>query len=386
MVDARLRELEAGVVTAAEQLTGCASWGDDDSFRVGLAVLLSDIDTMAEPQRRAALDIVTGALATRLSLVADAEREPGILREEIERPLVVIGMPRTGTTLLHELLALDPAARAPLTWECTEPSPPPRAETFLTDPRIARAVERDRASKAANPELAALHPAGPQLPTECHAFTMSHFDSAYFWASLDVPAYAAWYTSERPHTLYATHRRVLQQLQWRGPRGRWTLKSPPHLLSLEALLQAYPDACLVQTHRDPTRVMASLASVITAVRRPLYPDIDRRAVGASVVDVWSKILERGAVSRDSTAVDEHVIDVAYRDLVADPMGTVQHIHEHFDLPFSSEHRARMEEFLAGAGRHEGGHRYQLGDFGLDASELDARSPEYRDRFGHLLSE
>jgi hypothetical protein len=262
---------EAEVHSAAEDRTGLSDWGDGDSYREGLSVLLADTSRLPTAVQELAFTMIVGQLAQRLQLVSDAKAEPEILSGVIEAPVIVIGLPRTGTTLLHELLTFDPVSRAPLMWEAEEPSPPPDLATYATDPRIEACEERHRES--ANSDVGKMHPVSATLPTECHQFTMSHFDSAYFIAFMDVPGYREWYVADRRHSLYSTHRRVLQQLQWRGPRGRWTLKSPPHLLSLDALLAAYPDACLVQTHRDPREFIASLSSMITATRRQRGPDV-----------------------------------------------------------------------------------------------------------------
>jgi hypothetical protein len=215
---------------------------------------------------------------------------------------------------------------------------------------------------------------------------MLHFDSAYFVAFMEVPRYREWMLSRRDLTLFRTHRRVLQQLQWKGPRGRWTLKSPQHPLNLEALMEAYPGAMLIQSHRDPLTSLSSLASLIMATRRPLYPDLDPHQVGAEIIDTWSTVLERGIAARENPAVDAAIFDLDYRHLLADPLRAVEQIYERFGLIMSALHRERVTEFVdAGAGTGHGAHQYSPDQFGIQRSELLRRMPSYADRFPSLIA-
>ena len=248
---------------------------------------------------------VTRLLTTRLQLQREATDHPEILRGEIRRPLVVLGLPRTGTTWLFELLALDPGARAPLSWEVAAPCPAPRLDSFATDPRIAQTQAGIDAMLASVPELATMHPFGATLPAECNAILQLHFASSNFWATYAVPDYIRWLTEAPAAAAMTTHRRVLQQLQWRGPKGRWVLKSPPYLLMLEELLAAYPDACLIQTHREPAKMVASLANMIRALRRARVPAVDAllepKSIARSVLHHFGTALERGVASPPESA-------------------------------------------------------------------------------------
>ena len=239
----------AALMAQAEQDSGLSRWGADRTFEVGLGRLVNAVEAMpfAAALREAVAAQVTQLLTTRLQLEEDARQQPEILRGEIRRPLIVLGLPRTGTTWLFELLALDPGARAPLTWEAAAPCPAPELATFATDPRIRQTQAGFDAMLQAVPELATMHPFGATMPAECNALMQLHFASSNFWASYDVPDYLRWLTEAPAPGAMNIHRRVLQQLQWKGPKGRWVLKSPPYLLMLEDLLAAYPDACLVQT-------------------------------------------------------------------------------------------------------------------------------------------
>lgn len=378
---------EAALRDEAVRRSGLCDWGEDDSWRPGLSRLIEAFADVPQPVRARGKRIVGELLSKRLELEEDASRHPGILGEKIERPVFVIGLPRTGTTLLHGLLAEDPAARSPLEWEVAFPSPPPAAETFTTDPRIARVQARYDALLAAMPELRSMHPFGATLPAECNTISMLHFASPQFWATLDVPRYTEWLVTTRIPGVYGSHRRLLQQLQWKGPKGRWTLKSPAHLFDLEGLLAAYPDACLIQTHRDPARVMASAASLVWTLRTPLFGVTDRAAVGASNVRLWGAAIDRGLASRENPAVNAAVFDVTFAELNGDPIGALKRIYQRFRLPFTSEFEKRAQAYLERNARERQArrHSYSAEDFGLDAGRLEKRFAAYRERF-ELTSE
>lgn len=383
----------AALMAQAERVSGLSRWGADRTFEAGLGRLVDAVEAMpfAAALREAVAAQVTQLLVTRLQLEEDARQQPEILRAGIRRPLIVVGLPRTGTTWLYELLALDPAVRAPLTWEAAAPCPAPEVATFATDPRIAQVQAGFDAMLRAVPELATMHPFGATVPAECNAIMQLHFASSNFWAAYDVPDYLRWLTQAPAPGAMNTHRRVLQQLQWKGPKGRWVLKSPPYLLMLEDLLAAYPDACLVQTHREPAKMVASLANMIRALRRARYPDIaelvEPASIARSVLHHFGAALRRGVASREDAGVEARFLDIAYRDLVKDPVGTVRRIYDHFALPWPAAFADRLRSYIgrprsAGHGKH----RYDPAEFGIDALGLPDRFPEYRARFGGLLED
>ncbi len=383
----------AALMAQAEQDSGLSRWGVDRTFEEGLGRLVEAVEAMpfAAALREAVATQVTQLLATRLQLEEDARQQPKILHGEIRRPLIVLGLPRTGTTWLFELLALDPGARAPLTWEAAAPCPAPELATFATDPRIRRTQAGFDAMLQAVPELATMHPFGATMPAECNAIMQLHFASSNFWASYDVPDYLRWLTEAPARGAMNIHRRVLQQLQWKGPKGRWVLKSPPYLLMLEALLVAYPDACLVQTHREPAKMVASLANMIRALRRARHPDIaellDPESIARSVLYHFGTALQRGVVSREDPGVESRFLDIAYRDLVRDPVETVRRIYDRFDLPWTAAFDERLKLHIKKRrGTGHGKHIYDPAEFDIDALNLPDRFPEYRARFGDLLAD
>ena len=380
---------ESQVLGLAEQMTGLSDWGDDETFRVGLQILVDSIENRnpSAMWRHSFRRQIVHLLNQRLRLRDDERRHPEILGERIERPVAIVGLPRTGTTLTHDLLALDPAARAPRNWEYASPWPAPEIETFESDPRIAAVNASWRAQREASPELDHMLPMDANMPSECNDAMMFHFAGPNFTAWMKVPEHRAWSVKATAPGLYGTHRRILQQLQWRGPRGRWTLKSPGFISDLDAILDTYPDACLIWTHRDPARTIASLCSLIASLQNALlgeYPDPVE--LGRGVQQQWMTALLRGLEQRRlDPRVEAAVLDVPYRDLVADKSATVRRIHEHFDLPISDEHLRRVgalesEQPTA----HFAKHAYTADEFGVDVAEVAEQLSEYYDRFGELI--
>lgn len=393
--DARRRHtLDRAVLMAeAEQVSGLSRWGADRTFEVGLGRLIDAVEAMpfARALREAVQGQVVQLLTSRLQLEEDARQHPEILTGEIRCPLIVVGLPRTGTTWLFDLLALDEHTRVPLTWEVGAPCPAPELATFATDPRIARSQAGINAMLRSVPEVATMHPFGATMPAECNAILQLHFASSNFWASYAVPDYVRWLTDAPAAGAMNTHRRVLQQLQWKGPKGRWVLKSPPWLLMLEDLLAAYPDACLVQTHREPATMVASLSNMIRALRRARSPEIaellEPASIARSVLYHFGTALQRSIASRTNPDVEARFLDIAYRDLVRDPIGTVRRIYDRFRLPWPEAFEDRLRSHIdrprsAGHGKHT----YDPREFGIDALELPDRFPEYRARFGDLLED
>jgi hypothetical protein len=378
------------LLEAAERETGLSDWGADPSFRAGLDQLVAEVNggALAPPVEATFTAHVVGQLATRLRLREDERQHPEITTAPIERPVILIGLARTGTTILHDLMQLDPAARAPREWETANPWPAPEIATFDTDPRIAATQVRFDQLLQAAPQLRTMHEFGAALPSDCLNMMMPHFTCASFWSRYALDGYAEWLATTPAEGVYRTHRRVLQELQWKGPRGRWTLKEPTHQLNLDLLAAAYPDACFVQTHRDPVRTIASASSLVHTIQSLSKPDRDPHATGRAARTLFGACIDRSTAVRDADpALDARILDVAYADTVLDPVGQVRRIHEHFDLPFTDEHARRIEEHMSrrtetGHGRHS----YTPEDFGHDPAELQEAFSRYRECFGHLLAE
>jgi len=375
---------EAALIEAARQETGLDDFGPD-RFRRGLRALVEYLEREAHltPLGRlgARREIVTH-LANRLRILDYRKRHPQVAAGEIRQPLFVLGLPRTGTTLLFGLLAQDPAHRSPLSWEVSSPCPPPEADTFNSDPRIEEAELRFDALRRLVPGFEAIHPIGARLPQECILIHALDFHSLLFEATYNVPSYQRWVELQDMRPTYHLQRDFLQHLQSRCPAERWVLKSPAHLMALDALLEVFPDALIVQTHRDPVEVMGSVSSLHCALRGASSDAIDPHAVGREQLELWSRVLSRATAVRDQNGGQaSRFYDVRYQDLVSDPIECVRNIYSHFRIELGREAEARMRGFLAKDARaNRGVHRYTLERFGIDADEAARRFGDYCERF------
>lgn len=376
---------EGAILRSARRQTGLADFGGDE-FREPLRQVVAGLDHEARLTligRIAARADATALATIRLRLEEDRKRHPEIGEQEITRPLFIVGLPRTGSTLLHHLLGQDPRHRVAQAWEVMFPSPPPERTTYGTDPRIARAAAQLRWLDRLAPGFRRIHPLGAQLALECIAIMSASFLSPRFHTTYRMPTYQAWLEHQDLGPAYAFHRRFLQQLQWRAPGDRWVLKAPSHMWSLDALFEVYPDALIVQTHRDPLAVIPSVASLTAVLQGAFAADVDPAEIGAEVTHRWTTGLARAVQFRARGRVPaERFFDLHYHDLLADPLASVRRIYAHFDIPFTAHAEARMRGHLAGSpqDRH-GPHRYSLGAFGLDADTIARRFKDYREFFG-----
>ena len=376
---------EKRLLDEAQRRTRLDDFGDP-AFREPFALLLRSLETEANLTflgRVAARQDILRLLSHRLRMVEDRRRHPEIGSQEVRAPLFVTGLPRTGTTLLHGLLAQDPANRAALNWEVMFPSPPPARARYRRDRRIELAERQIRWFHRLAPDFQRIHPVGARLPEECLIIQSHSFVSFQFQTSHYVPSYQAWVEAQDLRGSYQMHRQFLQHLQWHGPRGSWVLKAPAHLFGLRALFATYPDAGVVLTHRDPLEVVASVASLHTALRGTFSDAVDPVAVGSEVCRRWADGITRALGSRDAgCAPADRFLDVMYADLIRDPLATVRRIYRHLGRGLSPAAEDRMRGFLAANPKDKHGrHRYSLAHFGLDADEVRHLYRPYGDRFG-----
>lgn len=374
------------LLAEARAQTGLADFGDP-AFLEPLRRLLASYEDEARLTllgRIAARQDTVRLLASRLRLVEDRRRQPGIADEQIQQPIFVTGLPRTGTTLLHGLLAQDPASRAPLHWEMMYPSPPSgKYARGGVDRRLEIARRQIRWFHRLAPEFRRIHPLGAELPEECLIITSHSFLSFQFQTSHRVPSYQAWLEAQDLTPAYRQHRDILQQLQWRCPTRQWILKAPAHLYGIAALFAVYPDAGVVLTHRDPLAVAASVASLHTVLRGTFSDGADPHEIGDEVCRRWAEGINRALRVRDSGAVPaERFVDVMYDDLLRDPIGVVHRVYAHFGRSLSPAAEERMRRFLAAHPKDRfGRHRYSLEQFGLDPDRVRRDYRDYRERFG-----
>ncbi|MDH3211293.1 MAG: sulfotransferase [Myxococcales bacterium] len=372
------------LLRTARKATGLEDFGGE-GFREGLRRLLESLNGEARLNflgRVAATAQLRDNLITRLRVRDHRKRHPGVAEQEIRKPLFILGLPRTGTTVLFNLLAQDPGTRAPLSWEVQYPCPPPRADGSGADSRIEKTQQQFANLSRVAPGLEAIHEFGAELPQECVAITGHEFMSVQFHILFNVPGYQEWLDRQRFVPALQYHRRFLQHLQSERSGERWVLKSPGHLAVLADLLEVYPDARIVHTHRDPVAAMPSLASLSCSLRGIGSDAVDPRFVGRQQVELWEAHLRRAMRARDrSRDRAQQFFDVQCEDVARSPIEVIERIYAHFDIPFRDEARERMRAFLAANPRGQHGpHRYCLEDFGLDHATERARFADYCERF------
>ena len=372
------------LVAAARAATGLDDFGDD-GWREPFAVLTdalareAKLNTVGRLLTRAELVRV---LANRLRLVDLWKREPEILAGQVRAPIFIVGTARSGTSILHEVLAQDPRLRSPATWEIFYSVPPPEAATCATDARIAGTDHEVKLWHEVAPEYLTMHANAAVHPQEC-IFLMAHeLASEHFSGVHDVPSYALWLATHDLTPSFRFHRRMLQTLQWRHPGERWLLKAPSHLTVLPALFAVYPDARVVFTHRDPAKTVPSTASLMATLRRMRRDHVDANAIAKLLVRGVAMGLEKMMAERASGATpDGQFVDLRYADLMRDPLAAVRAVYDRLDMTLPDDIADLMRAYLAAKprGKH-GEHRYRLEDFGLDRERLRRGYAAYCARF------
>ena len=376
---------EAGLLAAACRRSGLSDFGDP-MFREPLRVLLAALEReagLAPIGRFIARSLIVQLLVTRLRVEARVREHPEILAEEVRAPIVILGLPRTGTTHLHNLLSHDPALRSLPYWESLEPIPdaPDPRRPPEPDPRIARCAQALRLVHWAMPLFPLMHEMEPEARHEEIQLLAVAFSTMLFEASYFVPSYRDWYRATDQTSAYFELRRMLQALQWlRGPR-RWLLKSPQHLEQLGPLLRVFPDVRIVQTHRDPVRVTASMCTMAAYGLRMARTRVDVRAVGRYWAD-RIEVMLRASVEGRPLVPASQVMDVRFHEFMADDLATVEAIYAFLGEPLTPPARAGMCAYREAHARGRlGAIDYRLEDFGLDAGERRRALRFYQERFG-----
>jgi hypothetical protein len=379
----RLTLVPTRLARCAQRRAGLEDFGDASLWEAleCLTRSLADEARLTPTGRLMAHMEILQRLTNRLQIEHEIATHPQIREEPVPGPIFILGLPRTGTTFLQRLLGQDPANRVLETWEMARPIPAPRPETYATDSRIAKACWQVGVANFAMPRLKQIHEVGARLPEECLSLMANDLVSYWFVAAAQVPSYRAWLHAQDLTLAYRLHRRQLQLLQATFGQRRWVLKSPFHLYGLPALLAAYPDARIIQTHRDPVEVLPSFASFLVCLRSGFCNGIDPKAVGVELTEDLPRWFRQAAVARAcaqgsaSKSLRPHFRDVEYRALVADPVGTVRRIYEGFGLELSDGAERRMETFILSSPQHKHGvHRYSLEEFGIDADAARAIYP------------
>lgn len=308
------------------------------------------------------------------------EKHPELLERPIEKPMFVFGLPRSGTTLMINLLHADPARRSMLRWESLDPTPPPRAEELYAGPRFdANQAINEMAYKMV-PHILAIHYEDAGSPTECQFAMTPSFCAQVYEAQADIPSWRHWFMHEADYRpAFRFQKRFLQLLQAEAP-GHWTLKNPWHPLYLDALTEVFPDAQLVMTHRDPADVVGSCCSLIKNVRQLFSDQVDLKGIGASFTDTFRLMVDRTLAFKEKHGWDS-IFDVQYADLMRDPIGTCRKVYARFDEPFTPAAEAAMQAYMADnpQGKH-GKHHYDLAEYGLSREGVHEQFGDYIEKF------
>lgn len=370
------------LIAAARRRTGLAEFGSWP-FREPLQRLLDSYEHEARLTllgRVTVRELIISLLETLLNMEAERARCDRVETQRIEAPVFIIGLPRTGTTLLHGLMSEDPANRVPRTWEVMYPANYPSDAEGEKQARRRAATRLAWANRLA-PEFKRIHPLAPDLPQECIAITAPIFMSIQFHTTHALPSYEDWLEADGQHLAYQFHHRLLQHLQARRSEGRhWVLKAPGHLFALGALLDQYPDATIIQTHRDPLRVMASMASHATVLRRAFSDEADPQQIASDWAARWGRALHDFLEVRDR-ADRGQFLDLSYEDITRSPLAVMERIYAFLGRRYTDEARTAMARFLRANPKDKHGvHRYSLEQYGLDRATELARFKGYCERF------
>lgn len=377
---------KALVAEASARTGGPADFGEGD-FREALdvlAVALRDEARLSAQGRALLREKLLAQLVNRLVLEDYCKRHPEILQQPIDDPLVIVGLPRTGTTLLQRTLAVDPQFSKAQWWETRYPAPLAGEAVEAPVQRIERARMEVAGMIEFLPQLLAIHPLDAEQPDE-EFMLMEHSFLCAMDSYVNVPSYTAWLDRQDQAQVYRYLKKTLQFLQWQqerrgiAPGRRWLLKSPQHLHTVELLFEVFPRAQVVLTHRDPGKTIPSLASFIHTLWQLYSEQVDPRAVGSQ----WNQRMARAL--RHTMQVREDLpagrfLDVRFEDTLSDPLGVVERIYAFAGLDLTPDCRAAMQRWLADNGREKrAAHQYSAEQFGLDEATLERDYAEYRRR-------
>jgi len=382
-VTTALAASEEALLDGARQATGLDDFGAG-AWRTHFRTLLETYDAeskLTEAGVGMVTGEITGALCARLACEAAWKRDPAILAGEIRRPLFILGLPRSGTTALHWLLAQDPANQVLEYWIAGAPRPRPPRATWEAEPAFQTSVEVLKWIYETDPGLKAIHLMEADGPEECrHLFVQSFLDHT-FDSNATIPSYTKYFEAQDMADAYARHRDVLKLVGSTSPERRWVLKYPAHMRELAVLLATYPDACIIQTHRDPVKVLPSVCSLVTGWRSLYEGDADAKAIGAWQVELYAHMMETMMDVR-AKSDPAQFFDVPFRDMIADPVGAIARAYDHFGFPLSVEGERAMRTWHATNPQHKhGGHKYTLERFGLVEGAIRERFARYEQRFG-----
>jgi hypothetical protein len=373
------------LLAAAKKRTGLSDFGEP-SCKEALCILVSACNTEANLNmfgQFAAHEHFRELLETRLRLVSRWQAASVMQEESIRNPVFITGLPRSGSTFLHDLFSHDPVNRVPLTWEVMFPLPFPKRTKDNTESRIRKAESRLRMMRLFNPSVVKAHPIGARLPQECIAILSYSLLSEEFLCMFWIPSYEKWLRAQDMRQAYLFHRNFIAHLPFSSPAERWVFKAPDHVYSLDALIDTYPDARIVFLHRDPMKVLGSVASLAMKLRSAFSNHIDPLRTGINEARVLNEVTLKMMEFRDRhPSLSDHFVDIQYLDLVRNPVATVGRIYERFGLTLSADAERRMYSFLGGRrNKKRPKHVYSLADFGIETDRKESCLTAYCERFG-----
>ena len=380
---------DADAVVADAQAVDCLNDFGDDSYREPLEKLLWSLQYEAQLNaigksvlRQRVVDI----LATRLRVQSYISRYPEILEEQIEAPLVIVGLPRTGTTMLHRTIAADHRMYAPLWYEVRFPCPALDWDfTAAGDRRITEAKAEMQAMVDGNPELLAIHPMDAMGPDEDIMLLEQSFYSFNIQAFANIPSFDQWIESQDHTPGYRYFKVLLQFLQWQKKRSgqqgqRWVLKAPHHLHYMDLVFKVFPDAKVVQSHRDPLETIPSLASLIAGMWVIYSDEADPKEVGRQWAGKFARGMRHTMAVREQLG-DERFLDLWFSDTVSQPLQEIRKIYDFLDMELTEEARAEMARWQDFNRRElRPPHEYTLAQFGFTEEGLEQQFRAYRERF------
>ncbi|MEO5587868.1 MAG: sulfotransferase [Novosphingobium sp.] len=370
-------------IARAQQATGLGALGDE-TWREGLERLIASAHAEADLNQAGVAQLegmIVMLLMKRLEIEDWYARHPEIDDQQIVAPLMILGLPRTGSTALHCLLGADPAARVIRNWEGMNPTPPPERATYETDPRIAVMQEHMDRRDRVTPRMKQMLPSTAISPVEDQLLMGYDFKTQIFQASYHIPSYVEWLNHQAdlvPTFEYV--KRVLKLLQWRCPPTRWRLKSPTYSLFIDALDRVFPDARYCMTHRDVAAVIPSVSDLYYEMNKAAADAPDRHYLGKLNVE-WTELGMRRMIAFRESGNEQRFFDIYFAPFQRDPFPVLEDLYAFLGEAFTAEARAGMEAWRRDTPREKhGGHSYDAADFGLDPAQLRKRFRFYSERF------
>tara|TARA_B100000949_G_scaffold234957_1_gene255825 strand:- start:31 stop:1161 length:1131 start_codon:yes stop_codon:yes gene_type:complete len=361
--------------------TGLDNFGDEP-LNDGLIAFCESLrleSCLPQPRLKQAEASIVATLSERLRIEACLQQNPSILDEQIISPIFVVGLPRSGTTALSQLLSEDPQMRSIRRWESTQVTPPPDV-SVKHDPRIEDTTRAFAARDAALPALKTMLAVEPADPSE-HGIQLGlTFRNLQLPSLWPTPSYTQWLQAADMRPAYAYFAKVLKILQWKTPAPCWNLKNPPDIFSLDAIAAVFPDARFVWAHRDPLLSIPSVCSLVSTIREASGEAVNKAALGRMQLDFQSAGVKSAMQARDQLS-DRIFADVYQKDLDEDPIRTLQVLYDAVGREFTDDYKSRLHSRLKSRpkGKH-GAHTYTREEFGLDAPELRSAFKDYIDRF------